>query len=86
MKLFWAYFFKSELYCRFCTIRKKQAARKNRLFYAKQYLDTYDKFTPEFLDILYDILHLKPGKKAYKFILKLYSMNDISGLEKELPL
>ena len=86
MKLFFAYFFKGDLYNRFTELRRKQVSRKNRLFYAKQYLDTYDKFTPEFLDILYDILHLKPGKKAHDFILKLYVTNNISSLEKELPL
>lgn len=86
MKLFLAYFFKGDLYNRFTELRRKQAARKNRLFSAKQYLDTYDEFSPDVHDIVYDILKIRPNKKSYKFILKLYLTKDIAGLEKELPL
>lgn len=68
-------------------LQKKIAARKNRLYYAKNLMDRWDTFHPaEVHDYLLDILQLNPGKKSFKFIMKLYNAKDISGLEKELPL
>lgn len=87
MKLVLAYFFKGDLYNRFTELRRKQEARKVRLMYAKAYVDRWDNFHPgELLDNVYDMLWLKPSKKSYKTVMKLYSLNDVSVLEKELPL
>lgn len=87
MKLTFFYLFKRGVYRRYVGLQKKVAARKNRLYYAKNLMERWDKFHPaEVHDYLLDILQLKPGKKSFKFIMKLYNSKDISGLEKELPL
>lgn len=85
MKLVLAYIFKGELYNRFTGLQRKQTGRKNRIMYARSYMERLG-FLPDSHDILYDILHLRPNKKSYQLLKKLYTLKDISALEKEFPL
>ena len=87
MKLFLAYLFKGDLYNRYTALQRKIVARKNRLVYAKNYMERWADFNPhDTMDLLFDMMRLKPGKKSYKIVMKIYSARDIAGLDKLLPL